>query len=875
MTEKPQEPARGDLTDEELQRLFDEHENRAMEYLKKSGALDARLAAGETPTEEEQNESVHLTRLFEQSRRVNAQNVFCLVQTYARILEAVATGSMGYADLELNAHYLKIVNLIRLLLASPQMKDCPVDFQPAVDHVLPGTDIDVTWDDVLLPEIHDFLSKIQEYALSNAPFPNEEESPLAIPSQVITAACQRAIEATTRYRAEVERRFQGVVKRIEAKRLPGLNDRKAGWLVDTIDSLLEFVHVHREQFLTDKELSTLDSLGTKMNRLAVALDLTTPDIPVYYGYRAELAHGIGPDIVNPTWPGAFTDRGSESGFLVQPTLEWLKRIHALRDKAKALSAPEVHKEVPLADQSTPETEYFLWLTIEHPPHEICFYSLKDSEETQIAGRLCGLFTMKYSDADPYVPEYQNPVFDYRAAADLDPDRAFLIRDEIERFRQRNDWVAKATLTAFSSVSDLGLARQELGSYCYKQAAIWEKELRDEARPPQSQHLAEAGAADTQGAAKGAIASSSGPTRTAKSQSSRKEATDHNDELRAYEEARWKELEAAFHRGEVHPLHVNQAILWWLTGPKKYAVARLQGYPSEEEIGHRFALSLETMARAAESHGLNSAAIAKSDHVLSKYGREALKILSAHGKEMDALAPIILNANVFPPGKGPNPQERVQFERGLEVIGRLNAINGQQLMAAAAQERRAGDEKAAEGGKQRGRVKREVAEGLILKHLIRRPHDTTADVAEAVGCSVGVVAESPAWKANQDRLKTAKKQGVDPKAVKLDLKAVNVAGGTRSSQKHRADEEREARDAEIDEREKELYKQIRDYQEEYPDATPEQVAKALGCTAGDVERRQAALNSLTAQQAEEEREDKDEPDPNARRGKRRKWVGKRV
>ena len=189
-------------------------------------------------------------------------------------------------------------------------------------------------------------------------------------------------------------------------------------------------------------------------------------------------------------------------------------------------------------------------------------------------------------------------------------------------------------------------------------------------------------------------------------------------------------------------------------------------------------------------------------------------------------------------------------------------------------RQTGDEKAG-GGKQRSRVKREVAERHILDHLIRRPYDTAEEVAKAVGCSVGVVAESPAWKANQDRLKTAKKQGVDPKAVKLDLKAVNVAGGTRSSQKHRADEEREARDAEIDEREKELYKQIRDYQEEYPDATPEQVAKALGCTAGDVERRQAALNSLTAQQAEEEREDKDEPDPNARRGKRRKWVGKRV
>lgn len=159
------------------------------------------------------------------------------------------------------------------------------------------------------------------------------------------------------------------------------------------------------------------------------------------------------------------------------------------------------------------------------------------------------------------------------------------------------------------------------------------------------------------------------------------ASDRTKELRAFEESRWKELEESFLRGEIDPGHVNQAFLWWLMGPKQYAIARLEGYPSEEEIEKRFALSLETLARAAESHGLNSAAIAKADYLLRKYGREALSILAAQGNEMNALAPCILD--VFPPGKGPNPQERSQFEQGLEVLGRLNAINGQQLMADAA------------------------------------------------------------------------------------------------------------------------------------------------------------------------------------------------
>jgi len=639
--------------------------------------IDTKRIVGESLTSAEAEE---VSQIEEQLRRTNGTciaSTALLAQAYYRILETAATGGYVFDDFELNACYLEVVEQLKAHVRA--LGDFLEAFEPVVPHVLTGLDLNQFWEGVVQAEVADFLSHVQQYEIAN-PIPDGQDDAPAI--RLARTLCKRVEKAVESHLARCRAMRETTMAKFESMREPFLRDRQAKWLMETIDRLLAFVHTNHSVFLSKSQNGELDSLGKRMNRLAVALDLTTADKPVYYSYRAEPLHGVGA-VTNPTWPGGFTERGDKSGFLVQPTAEWLERIHTLRDKAKALSAPEAHKEVPLADQSTPETEYFLWLTIEHPPHEICFYSLKDSKEAQLAGRLCRLFTMKYSDADPYVPEYQNPVFDYRAAADLDPNRAFLIRDEIERFRQRNDWAAKATLTAFSSVSDLRLARQELGSYCYKQAAIWEKELRDEARPPQSQHLAEAGAADTQGAAKGAIASSSGPTRTAKGQSSRKEATDHNDELRAYEEARWKELEAAFHRGEVDPGHANQSILWWMLGPKQYAIARLQGYPSEEEIGHRFSLSLETMARAAESHGLNSAQIAKADHVLSKYGREALKILSAQGKEMDALAPCILH--VFPPGKGPNPQERAQFERGWEVIGRLNAINGQQLMAAAARE----------------------------------------------------------------------------------------------------------------------------------------------------------------------------------------------
>ena len=161
-------------------------------------------------------------------------------------------------------------------------------------------------------------------------------------------------------------------------------------------------------------------------------------------------------------------------------------------------------------------------------------------------------------------------------------------------------------------------------------------------------------------------------------------------------------------------------------------------------------------------------------------------------------------------------------------------------------------------KKKARAKREVAESLILERLKRRPHDTAEEVAQAVRCSVGLVAESPAWQANQKRLKIAAKEGRDPKAVNLDPTVMNVAGGKWSGQMHEAHREKEIRDDEIDRRERELFQRIGDYQKEHPKAAPQEVARAVECTAGDVERRQAMLNRLAAEQAESQKEDGGKP-----------------
>ncbi len=191
----------------------------------------------------------------------------------------------------------------------------------------------------------------------------------------------------------------------------------------------------------------------------------------------------------------------------------------------------------------------------------------------------------------------------------------------------------------------------------------------------------------------------------------------------------------------------------------------------------------------------------------------------------------------------------------------------------------GQDGAQEESEPKPRVKRDVALPLILDHLKRRPHDTAKEVASAVGCSVGTVAESPAWRENQKRLKQAKLERRDPKAIKLDeraCKGLNAAGLDPGRQKSEARRQEEAHDKEIDERERALHERIGEYQKGHPDATSQEVAKAVGCTAGEVERRAATLEQLAKEQTESARKDgggrlAGESDAELDQKQLRKWV----
>jgi hypothetical protein len=174
-------------------------------------------------------------------------------------------------------------------------------------------------------------------------------------------------------------------------------------------------------------------------------------------------------------------------------------------------------------------------------------------------------------------------------------------------------------------------------------------------------------------------------------------------------------------------------------------------------------------------------------------------------------------------------------------------------------------------KKHKRLSRKAAEPLIRQHLLRRPNDTAEEVAKAVGCSKGLVAESLAWKENRAAAQKDKR-GRTPKAVELHEEVINADGGHSRRQSHAFRDAQDEVDEAIDREERALDMRIGAYLIEHPKASVQDIARAVGCTAGAVERRQAVLDRLIAQQVKSQAEEGGE---SAGKGKRQKWVRKEV
>lgn len=156
-------------------------------------------------------------RMPAEDRRNSGLNLlFLLAQAYYKILECViSTASWCCAlDLELNESYLwTITSLTNLLKNHEDLRDFPAKFEPAFPDLYPSTIRDVDWDDMVAPDVEQFLSTVQRYVRSSGIYPPEESSPAWVFVEMFRPSVNKAIERAVAY----EKRMRDYAQRAFAK----------------------------------------------------------------------------------------------------------------------------------------------------------------------------------------------------------------------------------------------------------------------------------------------------------------------------------------------------------------------------------------------------------------------------------------------------------------------------------------------------------------------------------------------------------------------------------------------------------------------------------------------------------------------------------
>jgi hypothetical protein len=138
----------------------------------------------------------------EEMRNSALNLLFLLAQAYYEILESViSTASWCCAlDLQLNESYLwTITNLKNLLSNEEALRDFPGTFEPMFPDLYPSTIRDVDWEDMVAPEVEQFLSTVQRYVHSGGIYPPEESSRGWILVEMFRPPVNAAIERAVAY----------------------------------------------------------------------------------------------------------------------------------------------------------------------------------------------------------------------------------------------------------------------------------------------------------------------------------------------------------------------------------------------------------------------------------------------------------------------------------------------------------------------------------------------------------------------------------------------------------------------------------------------------------------------------------------------------
>lgn len=128
-----------------------------------------------------------------------------LAQAYYHLLESAVAGDFAELDLQLNHHYLWVVQCIQKLLSNEvQLRDFPEPFEPALGDLYPTTVRDVDWQDMIAPRAEGFLSAVQKYTLHKGfTAPQKGSLPWTF-IELFRPAVERALEAATAYSKRVD-----------------------------------------------------------------------------------------------------------------------------------------------------------------------------------------------------------------------------------------------------------------------------------------------------------------------------------------------------------------------------------------------------------------------------------------------------------------------------------------------------------------------------------------------------------------------------------------------------------------------------------------------------------------------------------------------
>ena len=175
-----------------------------------------------------------------------------------------------------------------------------------------------------------------------------------------------------------------------------------------------------------------------------------------------------------------------------------------------------------------------------------------------------------------------------------------------------------------------------------------------------------------------------------------------------------------------------------------------------------------------------------------------------------------------------------------------------------------------------RISRGNYEPRIAEYLRRRPLDTALEVSQAVGCSVGVVAESSAWKVNMHIRSMMRPQAGAPNAVSFNDVVMNANGWDPNSQFKRFREIQSEIDDQIDDRLMEESAVTKCRAMAHGSEAPLRTnSHGVGRKRMKAANREAELAKLVEEQKQDQLEDDAPNIPGSQYGRGRKRVKKRV